>query len=83
MFWAVCSLAELRGLGWGWQQGGTIWGGEGRRVAFGAPVLTSSFGSGVALLAEGSDLTPYQGAPNVITRFNGITVSADSRVTCI
>ena len=53
------------------------------RVVFGAPVLTSSIRSGVALLADGSDLTVYQGAPSVITRFNGITVSADYRVTCI
>lgn len=58
-------------------------GGRSRRVVFGAPVLTSSIRSGVALLADGSDLTAYQGASNVITRFNGITVSADCRVTCI
>lgn len=83
LFWAVCYLAELRGLGWGWRQGGTIRGGGSRRVVFGAPVLTSSIRSGVALLADGSDLTPYQGAPSVIMRFNGITVSADCRVTCL
>lgn len=76
VFWALCSPAERRGLGWKWGQGEAIWGRGRRTVVFGARVLTSGTRKGVGnpAWANGGHFTAPHVPLSVIVESDGLSV---------